>query len=455
MDKMRALSLKHLLALSLALNVGLILRIGHVGETWRVALGPRVFCWEEKQRSSEAAYMADPSPSSSSSSPSPEQAHASKRTLVGEVASASAALTEEVEDDGGRVVNLDHGDPTLYERFWRQMGDKTTVVMSGWQSISYFSDITNVCWFLEPEFAKAVVRLHKLVGNAITENRYIVVGTGSTQLFHAALYALCPPNASEPTSVLSAVPYYSSGLYKWGGDAHAFDENKPYIELVTSPNNPDGSTRQAVINRDGGILVHDLAYYWPQYTPILSAANHDLMMFTVSKSTGHAGTRIGWALVKDEEVARKMTLFIELNTLGVSKDSQLRAAKIMQVVADSCGNAYSPGEAQTFFGYGYHHMAKRWKQLRAAVEKSRLFSLPNFPTAFCNFSGRSFESQPAFAWLKCEGGVEDCASFLGSHGILTRGGEHFGFCSKYVRVSMLLRDEDFDIFTKRLSSIQS
>jgi len=84
-----------------------------------------------------------------------------------------------------------------------------------------------------------------------------------------------------------------SGLYKWAGDARSFNKEGPFIELVTSPNNPDGYVRQSVVNKSGGILVHDLAYYWPQYTPIASAANHDIMLFTVSKSTGHAGMRIG------------------------------------------------------------------------------------------------------------------------------------------------------------------
>lgn len=84
-----------------------------------------------------------------------------------------------------------------------------------------------------------------------------------------------------------------SGLYRWEGDAQAFDKAGPYIELVTSPNNPDGFVRQSVVNRSGGILVHDLAYYWPQYTPITAPADHDLMLFTVSKTTGHAGMRIG------------------------------------------------------------------------------------------------------------------------------------------------------------------
>jgi len=84
-----------------------------------------------------------------------------------------------------------------------------------------------------------------------------------------------------------------SGLYKWAGDASSFNEDKPYIELITSPNNPDGFMRQPVVNRSKGMLVHDFAYYWPQYTPIISAADEDIMLFTVSKSTGHAGMRIG------------------------------------------------------------------------------------------------------------------------------------------------------------------
>ena len=84
-----------------------------------------------------------------------------------------------------------------------------------------------------------------------------------------------------------------SGLYNWAGDARSFSKDGPYIEVVTSPNNPDGFVRHSTVNRTGGILVHDLAYYWPQYTPISSPADHDLTLFTVSKATGHAGTRIG------------------------------------------------------------------------------------------------------------------------------------------------------------------
>ncbi|XP_022737313.1 tryptophan aminotransferase-related protein 2 [Durio zibethinus] len=437
-------SVRNLLVLSLALNVSLILRVMLLHDSQNGSFNGFFF---EEQNGPQ------------------EEAHASKRrrlsSSVSSSSSSSSSLTM-AQGDEDRVINLDHGDPTMYESYWQKMGDETTILIPGWQFMSYFSDATNLCWFLEPEFAKQIVRLHKVVGNAVTENRYIVVGTGSTQLFQAALYALSPTTEADPISVVSAAPYYSSypvitdclksRLYEWAGDARSFSKNGPYIEIVTSPNNPDGYARHSVVNSRDGTLIHDLAYYWPQYTPISSPANYDLMLFTVSKSTGHAGMRIGWALVKDEDVARKMTKYIELNTIGVSKDSQLRAAVVLKVISNSCER---PNEVDSFFEFSYHHMAKRWKQLRQAVHQSGLFSVPDFPPQLCKFLNRVFEPQPAFAWLKCEGEIEDCESFLRSKRILTRGGKHFGVSPKYVRISMLDRDKNYDTFIERMSMIRA
>lgn len=106
-------------------------------------------------------------------------------------------------------------------------------------------------------------------------------------------------NASEYLTFLmqsypSMTDYLKSGLYRWAGDAQSYNkEGGSYIEVVTSPNNPDGNVRHSTVNQTGGFLIHDLAYYWPQYTPISSPTDNDLTLFTVSKATGHAGTRIG------------------------------------------------------------------------------------------------------------------------------------------------------------------
>ncbi|KAJ9568373.1 hypothetical protein OSB04_004339 [Centaurea solstitialis] len=459
--------LKNILVVSLAMNIGFIWKISYEqnplsSSSWGNLPQKLHFytfgCNGEKNNRKEEEE---------------EEAHVSKNTGV-----LVSTTTSEIPDGGESVViNLDHGDPTMYERFWRQKGEEMTVVTSGWQHISYFSDVKNVCWFLEPQLVSAVKRLHKVVGNAITEGRHVVVGTGSSQLYQAALFALSPPDAPQPMNVVSAAPFYSLALHfhredniefvsiddrlleiratQMGGDANEFNKDEPYIELVTSPNNPDGTTKQAVGKGDKGILIHDLAYYWPQYTPIITAADYDIMLFTVSKSTGHAGTRIGWALVKDREVAKKMTTFIEINTIGVSKDSQLRAAKILQAVSDSCDRANQKEAAESFFDYSYKHMAERWKKLREAVNKTQLFSLPSFSTETCSFSGRTFGQLPAFAWLKCEGEAVDCESFLRKHKIYTRGGKHFGASTEYTRISMLSRDSEFKLFTERLPAIMS
>ncbi|KAJ3704735.1 hypothetical protein LUZ61_008440 [Rhynchospora tenuis] len=353
----------------------------------------------------------------------------------------------------------------MFEPLWKEVGDNATVTISGWEKMSYTSCDENICWFLEPEFASEVLRLHKIVNNAATNGRHIIVGVGSTQMIHATLHALGAIKDRHPVNVVSAAPYYSmypgivdlmkSGLYHWAGDAAAFRGDDNFIELVCSPNNPDGTIRHAILGNEAGKRVHDMAYYWPQYTPMRGLADHDIMLFTLSKATGHAGTRIGWALVKDKEVACEMAKFITLNTIGVSKDSQVRAATILKVISD--GYEFpKPNGAVQFFHFGRHQLADRWRRLRQAVEKSGQFSLPRFSPEFCEFFKEHAETYPGFAWLRCEDQkINDCEGFFKRINVLTRSGKYFGVGPEYVRISMLDTDGNFDAFIKRISSLDS
>ncbi|KAH0470105.1 hypothetical protein IEQ34_001663 [Dendrobium chrysotoxum] len=388
----------------------------------------------------------------------------------GEISVSSTSGSIPISMDS--IINLNHGDPTMYEKFWRQTGNAAELVIPGSQTMSYFSDVTNLCWFLEPEFAAEIRRLHLLVGNAIAgPDRYIIVGTGSSQLFQAALFALSTSpevfghsGGGRPLPVVSSVPYYSSypaatdllqsGLFRWAGDASSLKEDdEPYIEVVCSPSNPDGLLKTASVSSNSGKVIHDLAYYWPQYTAITSPADHDLMLFTASKCTGHAGMRLGWAIVKNRDVATRMMKFIEVSTIGVSKDSQLRAAKILKTVSDQ----YELGAAEDItklFHFARKTMRDRWQTLRVVIAASDAFSLPVFQPQYCNFMKENTLPFPAFAWLKCERDIDDCESFLRQkHNILTRSGKHFGADAKHVRISMLDRVETFDMFIERLSSI--
>ncbi|PNY07991.1 alliin lyase [Trifolium pratense] len=349
------------------------------------------------------------------------------------------------------IIDAQKGDPLAFGSYWKQMSDECTVVIKGWELMSYYSDSSNMCWFMLPELRDEIERLHHLVGNAVTKDKYIVVGNGSSQLFQAALFAVSPSDVSDhPINVVVTAPYYSeyknainvlhSRMFRWAGDAALYDENKPYIEVVTSPNNPDGTLRVPMVNSLAeGKLIHDLAYYWPQYTPINYEAGHDIMLFTFSKCTGHAGSRIGWAIVKDIAVAKKMATFVQSSTMGVSKESQTRAAKIIAVICDGYQN-FKSNESELFFEYSKRLMRERWEKFRGAIEQSMVFNVTKYPRAHC------------FAWLKCEEGIENSHHCLRKLNICGREGERFGVDSKYVRISMLGIDDEFNEMVKRLSN---
>ncbi|BAT99499.1 hypothetical protein LR48_Vigan03g318400 [Vigna angularis] len=362
------------------------------------------------------------------------------------------------------IIELEKGDPVVFEKYWRKRGEECSIVIRGWEMMSYHGDAkNNVCWYMLPEVERSIRRLHHVVGNAVTHDRYIVVGTGATQLFQAAVFALSPSHPSKPINVLAAAPFYSeyqdeisilrSGLYQWGGDAASYKKNEPYIEVITSPNNPDGIIRGPVVKSEAkGKLIHDLAYYWPHYTPITHQADHDLMLFTFSKCTGHAGSRFGWALVKDIEVAKKMTRYVQLSSIGVSKETQTRVVKIIGVVCDGYQN-FGSMESELFFEYSKHLLRERWEKLWAVIDESKVFSVAKYPKAFCNFTNESSEPSPGFIWLKCEEGVEDCESYLLEKlKVRARAGKRFGVDSKYARISMIGTDDDFNEFLRRVSN---
>lgn len=103
-----------------------------------------------------------------------------------------------------------------------------------------------------------------------------------------------------------------------------------------------------------------------------------------------------WALVKNPEIAMKMVKFIELNTIGVSKDSQLRTARMLSVISDSCEQAGSTSDnrSESFYGFGHRLMTERWCRIRQAVKHGGMFTLPDFPTAYCNFLNQPTETRP-------------------------------------------------------------
>lgn len=97
--------------------------------------------------------------------------------------------------------------------------------------------------------------------------------------------------------------------------------------------------------------------------------------------------------MKDRAIAQKMTKFIELNTIGVSKDSQLRAAKVLKAVSDGYELAEAK-RAHRLFDFGRRKMVERWSMLREAAAASGIFSLPEETSGYCNFANEMAVTNP-------------------------------------------------------------
>lgn len=227
------------------------------------------------------------------------------------------------------------------------------------------------------------------------------------------------------------------------------DANVSMIEFVTSPNNPDCQLNKAVLEGPSVKTIHDRAYYWPHFTAIPAPADDDLMIFTISKLTGHAGSRFGWALVKDETVYQRMLQYIQTSELGVSRDTQLRAAKLLKVVLD--------GDEREIFEFSYRAMSERWEKLRTTLSMLRgRFSIQEIPPQFCTFFQQVRGPSPAYAWLKCEREEdEDCYAVLRAANIIGREGTRFGVENRHVRLSLLRSQNDFELLLNRLRKLVS
>jgi aspartate/methionine/tyrosine aminotransferase len=334
------------------------------------------------------------------------------------------------------------------------------VVLSPWHRLGY---ITTDGGYQSVELERLIRRLHKAVGNAVVDDKHVVFGTGSIQLVNALVHALSPGASSDspPARVVATAPYYAAYRtqttmfdgreYRWDGTTSKWanasrEATDGFIELVASPNNPDTLLYDRVLVGSAAIVDH--AYYWPHFTHIPGPADEDVMLFTASKLSGHAGSRFGWALIRDEKVAERARDYVEESTMGTSRDSHLRMLVILKAVLANLRSE------QDIFAFGHDVMSSRWRRLNAVVSQSRRFSLQEIPPQYCTYFKRTKEPSPAYAWVKCEREEdEDCHEVLLKAKIITRSGVGSEAGSRYTRVSLLKTDDDFDMLLEKITDL--
>lgn len=83
-------------------------------------------------------------------------------------------------------------------------------------------------------------------------------------------------------------------------------------------------------------------------------------------------------MIKDEALYQRMVTFVGLNTMGVSRDTQLRVLKILKVVLNE-------GGGREIFQFGYSTMKDRWEKLSKTISKSKRFSVQEIEPQYCTF----------------------------------------------------------------------
>ena len=82
-------------------------------------------------------------------------------------------------------------------------------------------------------------------------------------------------------------------------------------------------------------------------------------------------------MIKDEAVYQRMLYHTMISNLGISRDAQLRALKLLNVVVE--------GGGKDIFEFGSTTMRKRWERLSNTLSLSNRFSLQKTEPLYCNF----------------------------------------------------------------------
>jgi len=229
---------------------------------------------------------------------------------------------------------------------------------------------------------------------------------------------------------------YMANLYpncsKWNNSMN--QNGSDVVEIVTSPNNPDGFKRSMYYT--DAMHIYDLAYYWPCYTAINERLNEDIMIFTTSKLSGHAGSRLGWAWISDTNLAFYLKKYMATQMDFLQVETQYRMLNVWKGIILA---------GQSYFQQLQNTLLQRFQNVSQILNSQSIpqrFSLLSAPGGFylwiqCNFPSDN----------DCKNTFEIEAGIAGSSGII------FGTNSSYVRFNFALFNSEYNTFVQRLTNM--
>lgn len=342
------------------------------------------------------------------------------------------------------LLNTELGYPLLNEDYWHAHTEVSTLT-PGYGHLNYMYEFD---FGMYPRLVVAIRKLHKLVGHPVSDEHFIVPGNGAMELIHASHFALASMVGGQ-AKVWRPLPSFELG-YRDNIMAHksrsiidvSYEKHPvPDIEVLIYPNSPDFKIRQK--QTAAPFTIYDQVYCWPQFltfneSSMPTADNQSVALFSLSKSLGLAGSRFGWAVTTNKDLAMSIWQFTDHMRFSFSVDTQTRAISALEHVIETKGILFHEGRAE---------MEQRWLRLEAVMRFKTLWKVTRPPG-----------TSPAYAWLER---IDDKNAYdiLLSVGVLSGRGERFGgtlsngLGSNFARVTVFHRQHHFNLLLDRLGRL--
>lgn len=255
---------------------------------------------------------------------------------------------------------------------------------------------------------------------------HVIVGHGATAILAAAIWAYKQAYGKE--YFLADVPHWSmfEGIANVAGSKPVHDGTEDHIEIVTSPNNPDGTLSNKEFTH-----IADLSYCWPTYLSGDRPRQIDaaVYVFSLGKATGLVGLRLGWAMVKDLKLVPYMEKYLEYTTGGLSVQTVQSGINVSRFLN-------SDGEFEKLFEFGGAILQSRRTLLNKTLAKHGV---------------KDEAERGMFSF------VPDSDNLFKPRGIIGISGSAFGVTSgekeslsRYTRLNIGTSNEDFNEMIERL-----
>lgn len=335
--------------------------------------------------------------------------------------------SRKVEAD--EVLHLDRG-IYLMESFWRSRESEDLKVALADKNAYNLTGL--------PELHHATVQLHRLVNPTFADrlvSRELLFGMGATQCFHAAIYAI-HKTLDEPVIVTSQMPSYleyknlisihHAGYATWMDVNELPSDLHNVIEIVCSPNNPDGKVLRPVTL--AAYTIHDRVNHWPFFMEnfhLEDYSSENISIYSYPKILGFSASRVGYMFVSDAALAEHMRNYIVFACHGLCTEGQLKCLLGVQYILE---------HADTFIDTLTSLVKERWERFSAACATSKI------PLKLLNNSGPT-------AWLQFP---SDAKELLDSYGIVATYGPEYAADATFARFNLLMMPNVFEALLHRM-----